>query len=173
MKKLFLLLPLAMAVTTQAADKRELYDIMNRIDSELRYYDQTPEQLSAAKASLEEALGALRNSGGGPSQACVDFAYGVYTGDGYSSSYALEQAGSFCRGIAEKKAELNIVKFCYEKYREDGYAGAYSLEQAGSLAFGLRAGQLGCIRTAYDRYKNDGYSGSYSIEHAVDFCRAN
>ena len=158
--------------SAEAATKRDLYDLLNRIDNELRFYDQSDDKLQAAQVALVEALDILRGSqGGSPGQACTDFAYEAYRADGYTNSYALERAGVICRGMKEKGTELRIVSFCFEKYRLDGYTNAYSLETAARISEGYRASQLSCIQSSFERFKADGYTNAYSIESALRFCR--
>lgn len=155
--------------SAEAATKTEIWELLQRIDSEIRYYEPTREQLSQAKASLEDALRALR--GGGNSQGCISFAQEKYRDDGYSNTTALQKAGEWCRELEAKGASLDVLAFFFEKLREDGYSNATSLRKALDLGGQIRRAQLECVRHAYDTYRADGYSAATSLQKAAEFCR--
>lgn len=169
MKFIVLSVLMAFIGTAEAATKAEIWELLQRIDGEIRYYEPTPEQLSQAKVALEDALRALR--GGESTQNCVTFAQEKYRDDGYTNGTSLQKAGEWCREVETKGSSLEVLVFFFEKIREDGYSNASSLRKALDLGGQIQRAQLGCVRHAYDSYRADGYSPTTSLQKAADFCR--
>ncbi len=172
MKKVVLTLcALFFAVNAQAASKSELAVLIERIDNELRYYNQTPEALEVAKEKLEDALIALRGIAPVDPQACIDFAYNEFRRDGYSNTTSLNKAKETCTNMETQGTTLDILSYFYTKIKADGYSVPSSFDYSMNLSRGLVSSQMNCIDSTYGRYKLDGYSVKSSLEKAVNFCR--
>ncbi|MCO5141983.1 MAG: hypothetical protein M9962_02710 [Oligoflexia bacterium] len=153
-----------------AANKADLYDLLNRIDLELRYYDQNPAILDSVKFDLEKALSTLRGEVVNPRE-CMDFAYESYRKDGYSNSSSLEKAKTYCSQARSLGASIEVIKYFYAGLTKDGYSNSSSLTKALEMSHNLSERDLGCIDEAYNRYKADGYSNRSALEKSADFCR--
>lgn len=153
-----------------AADKSELFELLKKIDLELRYYDQNPSVLDAVKFDLEKSLAALRGEAVEP-QECTGFAYEAYHRDGFSNSLSLKKAKEYCSHLKGLGASLEVVKYFYIAIIADGYSNSYSLKKALEVSHSLNANDLGCIDEAFQRYKADGYSNQSALEKSADFCR--
>jgi hypothetical protein len=156
--------------SAQAASKAEVWELLQRIEGELRYYDQKPSDLDQVHARLTEALRVLRGNPITSPEACTDFAFGEYKKAGYSNSASLDKAADFCATLNENNTTLAVLNFFYEHLKKDGYAIPASLHYALELSQNIREENLGCVRTAFDRYAQDGYSKRTSLQKAVDFC---
>ena len=154
----------------RAASKEDLYDTMRLIDSELSYYNQSPEALAFAQSRLSEALSALR---GGPAldpQACLDFAFNEYRLDGYSNSVSLERGKAFCDQLAGQGSGLRLAEYLYKIVRQDGYSRVVSLQISLELSAKTKESKLSCIDSAFSRYRSDGLSRRRALEKAVELC---
>lgn len=175
MKKLVLALCAFMFVTNAyAASKSELNSVINRINNELSYYDQSGETLDRAKEKLEDALAILRGSERPPvnNQPCFDYAYGEIKADGYSNASSLEKAKDVCIKMNDQNTTLNLLTFFYGKIHRDGYSAISSFNYALNFSLGLTEDQINnCLDTAFTRYKLDGYSVKTSLEKAANYCR--
>lgn len=171
MKAVFLTVLALFSFTARAATKGEIWELLQRIDGEIRYYDQTPDQLEQAKSHLDGALAALRGVPGGDPQACIDFALAKYRDDGYSNSTSLQKAGDWCRAVSARNASLEVLAFFFVKLRDDGYSNATSLDKALSMGGNLPRAQLTCVQRAFATYREDGYSNSTSLQKAAEFCK--
>lgn len=170
------ILMLIVALTTlsgslaNAASKADVWDLLQRIDGELRYYNQSPESLNQVHGRLEEALRILRGSPIANPQACSDFAYGEYKKEGFSNATAMDKARVFCSKVSEAGTTLVVINFFYENLKKDGYSNSTSLQHSIELGAKVSEQKLGCVRTAFERYSQDGFSKRTSLQRAVDFC---
>lgn len=158
------------ATNASAASKADVWELLQRIDGELRYYNQSPEELDQVQARLEEALRVLRKGPIADPEACTDFAYGEYKKDGYSNSVSLEKARTFCNRVSENGTSLAVINFFYENLKKDGYSIATALQHTLDLSANVTEQSLSCVRTAFERYSQDGYSKRTSLQKSVDFC---
>lgn len=166
-------LALLVGINAQAASKSEVWDLLQRIDNEIRYYNQDAATLEQVKMDLLNALSALRG-GNNPRpspQSCLDFAYEEYRKDGYSNSTSMEKARKFCQSMSNQNSELQVVQYMYEILRRDGYSVSTSLDSTLTFAKNVDLAGLDCVKSAFPRYRQDGYSGKTSLEKAVGFCR--
>lgn len=164
---------LMLGMTAQAASKSEVWDLLQRIDSEIRYYNQDAATLDQVKMDLENALSALRR-GSNPAPAprgCLDFAFEEYRKDGFSNTHAMDKSKNFCQSMNNQNIELQVVQYMYEILRRDGYSVSTSLDISLTYAKNVELDGLDCVKHAFPRYRQDGYSGKTSLEKAVGFCR--
>jgi hypothetical protein len=172
MKKAFLaLMLLFVSSNVRAADKAEIWDLMQRIDSELRYYDQSPNQLNQAKARLEEALRLLRGGNAQDPNECLNFAIEEYLKDGFSQATAMQKAKSLCSNIEKNGLSFAVVNYFYQQLKQDGYSVSSAFQVSSELARNLLESSLSCIKPAYERYKKDGFSNRTALNNAVNFCK--
>jgi hypothetical protein len=170
--KFIIMMLLVLTPNVQAAEKSEVWDLLQRIDSELRYYEQTPRQLDEAKIRLEEVLRILRQGGVVDPNACLDFAIDEYVRDGFSNTSAMQRAKSLCSQMERDRTALAVVRYFYTLLKADGYSGATSLQIAADTGRGMQERKLECIQPAYDRYKQDGFSNRTALTRAIDFCKS-
>ena len=126
-------------VTTgaQAAEKSDVWEMLQRIDSELRHYDQSPRDLDRAMARLEEALTILRGEPGNSPEECQDFAINEFVKDGYSNSLAMDKARSFCRSAKANDMSMELVRFFSQRLKEDGYNSVLAFDNTLTLGKGM------------------------------------
>lgn len=168
---IYLLILGIFAQASPAADKNQIWDLLARIDSELRLYDQQPRQLEQAKVRLEEALRILRQGEGANPNNCLTFATEEYVKDGYSNSAAMQKSKALCNQINRDGTSLEIVQFIHSVLKQDGYSTAASLQLSADIGKGVQERSLECIQPAFERYQKDGFSGRASINKAVEFCK--
>lgn len=171
---LFIMVGLVATLNSFAASKNDIWELLQKIDNEVRYYEQNPEVLASTKLHLEAALAALR---GRPVPAprpneCVDFAFNEYRKDNFSNAQSLERAKSFCQVVTKDKIDMEVVHFVYDVLRADNYSASSSFDQTLTLGAAISYRQLGCVRDTFERYRQDGYSGRTSLEKSISFCRS-
>lgn len=169
--KLVLVILALWGQSAMAADKNEIWDLLTRIDSELRLYDQQPRQLEQAKIRLEEALRILRQGSGTDPNNCLTYVTDEYVKSGFSNSAAMQKAKSFCTQLNADGTSLSVVQFFHIALKKDGYSVSASLQIASETAKGLVERDLDCIQPAFDRYRKDGYSSRVALTKSVDFCK--
>lgn len=173
MRKLMTLLVATFAIfasNAQAAAKSDVWELLQRIDSELRYYDQSPRDLDLAMKKLEEALDILRGRQGSRPDDCLDFAYNEYVKDGYSNSISMERSRAFCNKVSNSGMTMPVVLFFFNNLKQDGYNTGVALDN--TIAIGGRVAEqdLPCVEKAYGRYRKDGYGARLSLQKSVQFC---
>lgn len=166
-----LLIPLFLLVTSpaHAATKNEVSDLLGRIESEIRFYDQSERQLAGAKAALESVLLALR--GGTDPEACSVYAVAKYSADGLGPEAAAEGAREWCGRVVERGASVDVLAFYVLKLRDEKITYAAALERALELGGELPLSQLDCVQRAYSSYREDGFSNTASLRKSAEFCR--
>ena len=165
-------LTLLTGINAQAASKSEIWDLLQRVDNEIRYYNQDPATLDQVKMNLENALTALRGSNPNPApQSCLDFAFEEFRKDGYSNSISMDKSKNFCQSMSNQNTDLEVVKYMYSILRRDGYSASTSFDYSLTLGKNVDLSALECVKNAFPRYRQDGYSGKTSLEKAVGFCR--
>jgi hypothetical protein len=174
MKKLMtalLVFGASFAGNAQAASKSDIWNLLQHIDNELRYYDQSSSALDRAQEKLQEALAELRGMPGGSPQECLDYIFNEYRKDGYSNSISMERSKDFCAQMNATPVTMGVLRFFYENLRSDGYAVSIALNQAMEMARNVGESQLPCLRSAFDRYRGDGYGARIALQMSVDYCR--
>lgn len=158
------------ASNAQAASKSDVWELLQRIDSELRHYDQSPRDLDLAVRKLQEALDVLRGRDNPSPDQCLDFAYEEYVKDGYSNSISMEKARNFCTKVSNSSMTMPVVRFFYENLKQDGYNTGVALDNAIAIGGNVTERDLPCVEKAYGRYRADGYGARLSLQKSVQFC---
>jgi hypothetical protein len=170
-KFLFVLMSLFVSSSALAADKSEIWDILQRIDSELRYYDQSPNQLDQTKVRLEEVLRLLRGGNSQDPNQCLNFAIEEFVKDGFSQSTAMQKAKSLCSDMERNGSAFAVVNYFYLLLKQDGYSVTSAFQISSDLAKNLPESSLSCVKPAFERYKKDGFSNRTALNNAVNFCK--
>jgi hypothetical protein len=158
------------ASNAQAASKSDVWELLQRIDSELRHYDQSPRDLDLAMRKLEEALDILRGRTSPNPDQCLDFAYDEYVKDGYSNSISMEKARSFCMKVGNSRMTMPVVLFFYQNLKQDGYNTGVALDNAIAIGGNVTEQDLPCVEKAFGRYRSEGYGARLSLQKSVQFC---
>ena len=158
------------ASNAQAASKSDVWELLQRIDSELRHYDQSPRDLDFTVQKLEEALEILRGQPSPSPDECQDFAFNEYLKDGYSNSLSMEKARAFCMKVNNSGMTMPVVLFFYNNLKTDGYNTGVALDNALAIGGGVTERDLPCVEKAYGRYRKDGYGARLSLQKSVAFC---
>lgn len=165
------ILMMILGVNASAASKGEIWDLLQRVDSELRLYNQSPETLEQVKGKLQDALQVLRSGPVANPRECMDFAFGEYQKDGFSNGTSLEKSKVFCDRLVGADTTLNVMKYFYGVIKLDGFSSSTSLDQSWMLGKTVTERALPCVQSSYERYARDGFSHRTSLEKAVAICR--
>lgn len=161
--------------------KGKAFELLQRIDDELRFYYQDARTVAAANRQLQAALATLRGAPVNPPPApvpvpppglgeCREFAYPLYRQDGFSESTSLDKARTYCNLVNLARADIAVLSYFHEQLRIDGYSNATCLQYAVDIAGDLAESELGCVRTALGRYRKDGLSVRTALQKAVTYC---
>src|SRR6218665_165798 len=155
MRKLMTVLVTAFALfasNAQAASKSDVWELLQRIDSELRHYDQSPRDLDRAMQKLEEALEILRGRTSPSPDQCLDFAFNEYVKDGYSNSLSMDKARAFCTKMSNSRMTMPVLLFFFNNLKQDGYNTGVALDNAIAIGGNVTERDLPCVEKAFDRY---------------------
>lgn len=158
------------ASNAQAASKSDVWELLQRIDSELRHYDQSPRDLDLAMQKLEEALDVLRGRPSPRPDECLDFAFNEYVKDGYSNSLSMDKARAFCMKVNNSGMTMPVVLFFFNNLKQDGYNTGVALDNTIAIGGNVTERDLPCVEKAYGRYRKDGYGARLSLQKSVEFC---
>lgn len=168
------------AAEADAASKRDLRGLLERIEFEIRNYDQSPDTLEQTRAHLSDALATLRGRAEPDPEpvpeptpepsACRGFAVEEYLKDGFSNSSAMEMARDYCNRAEEHGSSLDVIRAFHGYLLKDGYSRRSSLDYALAIGRHSPESSLRCVRSAMPRFRRDGLSYRSALEKSVDYC---
>ena len=198
MKRFLVVLSLVLGFSAFSASKLELRETMQAINSELRFYEQTPETLSKALFELKDALDILRKNDDGDEAECIKTIYDIYF-KSYDSGTAMDKSKIACDKIADVEVTMALYEYAFRSlsnvsaielatnYSGDGTYGkknlteyivekyfislsaVSSVKKTGVAIKKLSRNSFNCLNTSYDAYYRQ-FSSSVAMDKAVLSC---